>query len=112
MSIYVSQLVLALVVVYIVEVSGFTQSWRDALAHFLHLPNGDSLRPLPPFDCAKCATFWAACILALARGEFSLLTLASACALSLLAKSFADAMGFIIDISARLFDKINPYDGD
>ena len=109
MSIYLSQLVLALVAVYIVEVSGFTQSWRDALAHFLHLPNGDHLKPLPPFDCGKCATFWACCILALSRGEFSLLTLATACGFSLLAKSFADAMGFIIDILARFFDIINPY---
>ena len=45
----------ALVTIYIVDVSGFTQSWRSALAKAL---NVKTLRPLPPFDCAKCMTWW------------------------------------------------------
>ena len=51
-------LLLAASVTYIVDVSGFTESWRALLARMLHI-RPENLRPLPPFDCGKCATFWA-----------------------------------------------------
>ena len=48
-------LLLAASVTYIVDVSGFTESWRALLARVLHI-RPDQLRALPPFDCGKCAT--------------------------------------------------------
>lgn len=68
---------LATIVVYIIDLSGFTQSWRDALARWLKV---QSLRPLPPFDCGKCAVFWATLIYCIATGTLSLPMLL-ACAL-------------------------------
>ena len=110
MTIYQQLLILAAVVIYIVDVSGFTQSWRDALAHFLHLPDGDHLKPLPPFDCVKCATFWACCIFAACRGEFSLLTLAEAAGLSLLSLPISHLLRFLIEAPTALIDKLTPYE--
>lgn len=49
---------LAAAVVYVVDVSGFTQAWRGLLARLLHTDEA-RLRPLPPFDCGTCATWWA-----------------------------------------------------
>ena len=56
MNIYLALLYVALLVVYVVDLSGFTGSWRRALKRALGL---HTLRRLPPFDCGQCATWWA-----------------------------------------------------
>lgn len=108
MSIYIQQLLLAAIVVYCVDLSGFTQSWRNLLARWLGLASGEDLRPLPPFDCGKCATFWACNIYALAVGEFSLVTLAVASLLSLLSDTISVVLLFIHESIGWIFDKITP----
>lgn len=105
MSIYLQQTILAAIVVYIVDVSGFTQSWRDALARWLHIQH---LRPLPPFDCGKCATFWAALILAAAQHQLDLTTAATAAALSLLSLPICQLLLFIREALCALIDLITP----
>lgn len=60
---------IAAVCVFIVDVSGFTDSWRGALARWLGVKE---LRPLPPFDCSLCATWWSCLLWALCSGRFSL----------------------------------------
>ena len=105
MNVYLDQLILSAAVVYIVDVSGFSESWRALLARWLHVTD---LRPLPPFDCGKCAAFWAAIILAACRGELSLLTFASSAALSLLSKSFSALMIFISETIEAILDKLTP----
>lgn len=105
MSIYLQQLVLAAAVVYIVDVSGFTESWRNAIARWLHV---SELRALPPFDCGKCMTFWSTLALAAINGQLHLLTFAAAAALALLSKSFSAVMIFISETIEAFFDKITP----
>lgn len=108
MNIYLQLAILAGIVTYCVDLSGFTQSWRDALARWLHLPDGDALRPLPPFDCAKCAVWWTCLIYPAFVGQFSLLTIAAAAALSLLSDTISAALLFIHEALGWLLDKITP----
>lgn len=108
MTIYLQQLLLAVIVTYIVELSGFTRSWRHALARRLGFRDETELRPLPPFDCAKCAVWWADLILALCVGQLSLLTVFSAAILSLLSDVISSALLFIHEALAWLFDKLTP----
>ena len=68
MSIYLRLFFVALVVVYIVDLSGFTDSWRGALARWLKVP---ALRPLPPFDCGQCMVWWVTTIWALCCGQLN-----------------------------------------
>lgn len=105
MNIYLQQLILAAALTYCVDVSGFTESWRGALARWLHV---EELRPLPPFDCGKCATFWGCILWAVIQGQFSLLTFASAAGYSLLSKSLRELMIFISEAVSALFDLITP----
>lgn len=81
--VYWDMLLTAFCAVYIVGVSGFTTAWRGALARLLRTDER-RLRPLPPFDCSKCATFWACLIVAAVEG-LTFGTAAWACALSYLA---------------------------
>lgn len=105
MSIYTQQAILAAVVVFIVDISGFTDSWRDALARALRIRN---LRPLKPFDCSLCMTWWTCLIYPLCTGDFSLLTLANAAALALLSQPLSAVMLFIVESLNWLFNKITP----
>lgn len=86
--------ILTLVVVYIVDVSGFTKSWRSVLAHFLKTEE-KNLRPLPPFDCSKCATFWVCLAYIIITGHFGLFTFAFCALLSLLSIPVSQAEIFI-----------------
>lgn len=107
MTIYLQLLIVAVILVYGVDVSGFTYSWRSALARWLHTTE-EALRPLPPFDCGKCATFWGCLIWAAIQGELSLLTAGEAAALSLLSLPIGTALVFIREGLCWLLNKITP----
>lgn len=105
MRIYIDIILVALLAVYIVDVSGFTETWRAWLADALGVKR---LRPLPPFDCGKCATWWACVIYAAVSGRFCLGTLAVSALLSLLSIPLGQLMIFIreglIALSNRLIE--------
>lgn len=88
-------LILATIVVYIVDVSGFTQSWRAGLARWLKV---QTLRPLPPFDCGQCAVFWSCLIYTIATGTFSL----TAVLVSALLSHFSLALGQVLIICREM----------
>ena len=95
----------ALVAVYIVDVSGFTESWRAALVRLLHVQR---LRPLPPFDCGTCMAFWTALVWSIVWGEFDLLHVAVAAACSLLALPAGQLMTLIREWLAVLIGRAFP----
>ena len=105
MNIFVDLIWVALVTIYIVDISGFTDSWRSLLARLLHIK---SLRPLPPFDCGKCATFWACVIYTATQWMLSVETIAFACLLSYLSVPIGNAMIFIREWIIYLLDKLMP----
>lgn len=47
-------LMLAAVTVFVVDLSGFTATWKGWLGKWL----GVEIGPVPPFDCSLCMTFW------------------------------------------------------
>lgn len=105
MSIYTDIALLAATVVYIVDVSGFTLSWRSAVARWLHTTD-ERLRPLPPFDCSTCATWWACLVLVLVRGELSLITVGACALASMLAFPTGLLLNRLRDLVTDLINKI------
>lgn len=81
--IYAELATVAVIVVYIVGVSGFTHSWRSALARVLGIREV-YMRPIKPFDCPTCMTWWSCVIYAAAVHQLTLWTVAASAALSLL----------------------------
>lgn len=52
-------LLIAVIVVCIVDISGFTDSWKSALKKVLTKGRmSDPYYTLKPFDCSFCMTFW------------------------------------------------------
>lgn len=105
MKIYIDLLLVALVTIYIVDISGFTESWRAGVARLLHVK---ALRPLPPFDCGTCMTWWACLIYSLCTGQLTLGTIAFAALMSLLSNPLGEAMIFIRETAILCINKIMP----
>ena len=105
MTIYIELMMVALVTIYIVDISGFTESWRDALAGMLKI---SALRPLKPFDCGKCMTWWVCLIYALCTGHFSLWTIAFSALLSHLSIPIGTFLIFIREGLNRIINLLMP----
>ena len=103
MNIYTHLLLLSLVTIYVVDVSGFTESWRSALTRLL---KAKELRPIRPFDCSLCMTWWVSIIYALCSGSFSLPVLADIAALSFLSIPIGQFCIFIREGMTFLLNKM------
>lgn len=103
--IYIELLMVALVTIYIVDISGFTESWRSLVAAKLHI---GKMKPLPPFDCGKCMTWWVCLIYALCVGQFSLWTIAFAALLSHLSIPIGQTLIFIREWITWVINKLMP----
>lgn len=103
--IYFDLVLATIVVVYVVDCSGFTLSWRGALARILRVRE-DQLRPLKPFDCSTCLVWWTGVAVLLVQRQFSFLTLAFVAVLSLLAFPLSQFMLFIREGLLVLIDRM------
>lgn len=96
-------LMVALIVIYIVDVSGFTDSWRNALKEVLQVGR---LKPLPPFDCSRCMVWWSCLIYSAIVGTISIPVIAYCALLSLLSNPLGQIMIFIREALSGLIDKL------
>ena len=103
MQIYIDLLLVAFITIYVVDISGFTESWRSLVATKLHISH---LKPLPPFDCSLCMTWWVCIIYALCSGSFSLPVLAYIAALSFLSIPIGQFCIFIREGITFLLNKM------
>lgn len=100
---------LTLVVVFIVDVSGFIQNIRPALNVKL---GRDSDKSLKPFDCSLCLTFWVGMFYAMLAG-FTVRHVAFVCLCAFGAQFIAEGIFILKDFLAAvvrvLSDKIEKY---
>lgn len=107
MSIFTDLLLVAAVTIYIVDLSGFTDAWRSALARRMHIAESN-LRPLKPFDCSLCMTWWVCLIYSAVLKQFSLPVIAYSALLSFLSVPIGQAILFIREWASWLIDKLMP----
>ena len=81
MKIYIDLLLIAAITIFIVDLSGFTEAWRSALTRLI---KAKVLKPIRPFDCSLCMTWWVCIIFSICTGTFSLPVLAYIALLSFL----------------------------
>jgi len=105
MNIYTHLILVALVTIYVVDVSGFTESWRNLVSSWLHITK---MKPLPPFDCGTCMTWWACLIYPMITWDISLGTIAFAALMSLLANPIGQAMIFIREWITWIINRFMP----
>lgn len=96
---------LAIVIVYIVDLSGFTQVWRGLLASLLDI-NEAKMKSIKPFDCSQCMTWWSCIIYSLIMGEFTLLTLAYIAILALFSFPIGQFMLFLYELVTKVINTL------
>ena len=105
MNIYVELLLTAFVVVFVVDLSGFTRTWKNALGRWLHVDPGNL--HARPFDCSLCMTLWTTLAVSLMAGEFTFLTVAYCALLAFLADVIGTAVRLVKDLIIKLTDIIS-----
>ena len=100
--IYLDLLLVAFAVVFIVDVSGFTDTWLGWISRWLHA----KVTQLRPFSCSLCMVFWTCCIFALMKRELNPATFAYTCALAGLAYPIGQGFIFLREGLLALFNKL------
>ena len=99
-------LYLTVAVVYVVDVSGFTQTWLGWLSRFLHA----RVTELRPFSCSTCMTWWSCIVYLLITGTFDLRNLAVVAVLSSVAYPIGQVLIFVreglLAAVSKLLDKL------
>ena len=106
MSIYLQLLLVAAVVVYIVDLSGFTDTllgWASKFTARWGYPPVHSLRP---FTCSLCMVWWSCLLWCILRNSFTLPTIAYCAALAGLSKTLAKVFIFITESLDMLIGKL------
>lgn len=104
MNIYVELLLTAFVVVFVVDLSGFTQTWKNALGRWLHVDSYNLY--VKPFDCSLCMTWWTTLVVTIIAGQFNFLTVAYCGLLAFLADVIGSALRLIKALAVQLMDMI------
>ena len=100
---YIELLLVAAITIYIVDLSGFTESWRSALTRAI---KAKDLKPIRPFDCSLCMTWWVCIIYSLCTESFSLPILAYIAALSFLSIPLGQFFIFLREGMTFLLNKM------
>ena len=95
MNIYVKILLTAWLVVFVVDLSGFTQTWKATLGRWLHVEPGN-LR-CKPFDCSLCMTWWVTLLVVILAGRLSFVTVGFCALCALFSDVLATTTTFVKD---------------
>lgn len=94
---------IAVIVVCIVDISGFTDSWKSGLKRLL--TKGRLSNPnysLKPFDCSTCLNFWTGLVYLLVTHNFSLWMLTYLLLLSVMTPVIKDVIILIRELFIKL----------
>ncbi|MBR2698805.1 MAG: hypothetical protein IKE76_09470 [Clostridia bacterium] len=104
MKTYLDLLLLAAVVVYVVDLSG----WSDTVTDFASRILGRRVQAVKPLTCSLCMTFWAGLLWALFTHALTLPVVAWICALSYLSQPLGQLAATVREWVVVLLDKIFP----
>ena len=108
MNIYLELLLVSAVVVYVVDLSGFTQSWKEGLASLLSGGRTSRLRwSGRPFSCSLCMTWWCCLAWALVRGQFTLPVVAASAGYSAFSITLCNLLIFIRETATLFISRLN-----
>ena len=97
-------IILALVVVFIIDISGVIEELEVALAKWLRVKR---VRIPKPFSCSLCSVWWLSIGYYLVIGEFSLFTVGIAAGLALLTPVFYQALLWVRSVGEKVFEMLN-----
>lgn len=109
MSIYIQLLLLTCIVVYVVDLSGFTQTWLGWLSKFTARFGYPPVKELRPFSCSLCLAWWIGILYAYLRNNFTLPVIAYTAGLSFLTITIREAFIFLRESLTNAIAKVNKW---
>lgn len=100
---YINLLLLTIVMVYIIDLSGFTETWKAWLWRRYRISQQQSIKP---FDCSTCMTWWAGIIYMIIARRMTLTLLAYIAVLSLLALPIGQLLLLIREALNRVINRL------
>ena len=95
-------LLISALVIYIVDLSGFTDSWKNFL--FRHFKT--NTKDMKPFDCSQCMTWWCGLVYLAISGQFTLPMIGFVAALAFLSYPIGQIFIFIREGINFIIDKL------
>ena len=108
MSVIVNLLLIAVSIIYMIDLSGFVDEMVKRL-YYKYIKVGDyhTLIPkLKPLSCASCLNFWVGTIYILATGTFTMPLFAYVCMLSFFSTTIGDILVMIKDALNKIINLI------
>lgn len=102
MKAIIDLILVALVTIYIVDLSGFTQTWLSFLSHY----KGRKITELKPFSCSLCMVWWVCLIYAAIVGNLTIPVVALIAFLSLLSVPCGQLLMLIREIFLKVINKL------
>ena len=112
MSIYIELLLLAAVIVFVVDLSGWTDWWLGRLSRFTTRRGYPAVKELRPFTCSLCLVWWGGIIYAIVRNNFTLPILAYVAGLAFLSITLRELFIFIRETLTNAIAKLNEWLND
>ena len=109
MSIYAELALLWAIVVYIVDLSGWTDTWLGWLSRFTARFGYPTVKELKPFSCSTCMVWWCCIAWAWYAGQLSILILAYIAGLSFLSITLRELFIFIRETFTNSISKVNKW---
>lgn len=102
MNIYLALLYVALLVVYVVDLSGFSQTVLDIASRV----KGRRISSLKPLTCSLCMTWWVTLTVALCTKQLTLPVAAYCAALSFASRTIGEVIIFINEALRKTLDAL------
>lgn len=91
---------ITLIVVFVIDISGFIGFVKDRLARWL----GVKAVSIKPFDCSLCSTWWSGLIYIAVIGKFTLANIAMVAGFAMLAYPISQTLRMLQDILITLIN--------
>lgn len=106
MNVYVELLLICVIIVYILDISGFGYDAKTFISKILTKGKINTANySFKPFLCSRCMTFWLGLIWIIVTKEFSLITLSFCFLLSWLTFVIKDLMILIEDLWTKIINR-------
>ena len=102
---YIDLFEITVIVVIIVDISGFIDSIKSFVGKVLGINNVK----LKPLDCSLCMTFWVSMAYLIYANELSITTLMFSLLISVMTPVIGDLIYLIRDIFGKIILKINEF---
>lgn len=102
MKAIIDLILVALVTIFIVDLSGFTETWLNILSNY----RGRKITGLKPFSCSLCMVWWVCLIFSLVAGTCSIPVVAFIALLSFLSVPCGQLLMLIREAILKVINKL------